>query len=77
MKSKLILSVNLKQYREKNRLSQEELAARAELSTRGYGKIERGEVHSSLETLDKLARATGMSQARLLSDEQDPERISC
>ena len=30
MKSKLILSVNLKQYREKNRLSQEELAARAE-----------------------------------------------
>lgn len=54
MKSKLILSVNLKQYREKNRLSQEELAARAELSTRGYGKIERGEVHSSLETLDKL-----------------------
>ena len=53
-----------------NRISQEELAARAELSTRGYGKIERGEVHPSLETLDKLAQATGLSQASLLSEDE-------
>ncbi len=49
MDSKKILSANLKQYRAKHKLSQEELAARAELSTRGYGKIERAEVHSSLK----------------------------
>lgn len=71
MHSKKILSENLKRYRQENRISQEELAARADLSTRGYGKIERGEVHPSLETLDKLARATGMSQSSLLSDTED------
>lgn len=73
MNSKKILSENLKKYRQANRISQEELAARAELSTRGYGKIERGEVHPSLETLDKLARATGLSQSYLLSEESDTE----
>lgn len=70
MHSKKILSENLKKYRQKNRISQEELAARADLSTRGYGKIERGEVHPSLETLDKLAQATGLSQASLLSEDE-------
>ncbi len=69
MHSKKILSENLKKYRQENRISQEELAARADLSTRGYGKIERGEVHPSLETLDKLARATGLSQSLLLTEE--------
>ena len=73
MDSKKILSANLKQYRAKHRLSQEELAARAELSTRGYGKIERAEVHSSLETLDKLGRGTGLSQANLLSEQLEVE----
>ncbi len=69
MNSQKILSINLKKYRKENHISQEELAARAELSTRGYGKIERGEVHPSLETLDKLARATGLSQSYLLTDD--------
>ena len=73
MNSKKILSENLKKYRQANRISQEELAARAELSTRGYGKIERGEVHPSLETVDKLARATGLSQSFLLSEESNTE----
>ncbi len=73
MNSQKILAINLKKYRRQNHISQEELAARAELSTRGYGKIERGEVHPSLETLDKLARATGLSQAHLLSDENVDE----
>ncbi len=73
MDSKKILSANLKQYRAKHKLSQEELAARAELSTRGYGKIERAEVHSSLETLDKLSRGTGLSQANLLSEPLEVE----
>lgn len=77
MNSKKILAVNLKKYRQENRISQEELAARAELSTRGYGKIERGEVHPSLETLDKLARATGLSQSSLLTDEEQNTSVVC
>ena len=77
MNSKKILAVNLKKYRQENRISQEELAARAELSTRGYGKIERGEVHPSLETLDKLARATGLSQSSLLTDVEQNTSVVC
>lgn len=73
MNSKKILSLNLKKYRKENRISQEEMAARAELSTRGYGKIERGEVQSSLNTLDKLCRATGLSQAFLLTENMEQQ----
>ena len=76
MNSKKILSLNLKKYRKENRISQEEMAARAELSTRGYGKIERGEVQSSLDTLDKLCRATGLSQAFLLTENMEQDRKS-
>ena len=73
MNSKKILSLNLKKYRKENRISQAEMAARAELSTRGYGKIERGEVQSSLDTLDKLCRATGLSQAFLLTENMEQQ----
>lgn len=73
MNSKKILSLNLKKYRKENRISQEEMVARAELSTRGYGKIERGEVQSSLDTLDKLCRATGLSQAFLLTENMEQQ----
>ena len=73
MNSKKILSLNLKKYRKENRISQEEMAARAELSTRGYGKIERGEVQSSLDTLDKLCRATGLSQAFLSTENMEQQ----
>ena len=73
MNSKKIFSLNLKKYRKENRISQEEMAARAELSTRGYGKIERGEVQSSLDTLDKLCRATGLSQAFLLTENMEQQ----
>ena len=73
MNSKKILSLNLKKYRKENRIFQEEMAARAELSTRGYGKIERGEVQSSLDTLDKLCRATGLSQAFLLTENMEQQ----
>lgn len=73
MNSKKILSLNLKKYRKENRISQEEMAARAELNTRGYGKIERGEVQSSLDTLDKLCRATGLSQAFLLTENMEQQ----
>ena len=71
MNAETILANNLKRYRAKQKLSQEELAARSDLSTRGYGKIERGEVRASLGTLDKLSRGTGLTQAVLLQVSQD------
>ena len=68
MIGKLVLGQNLKSYRRQNKISQEELAARADLSTRGYGKIERGEVSASVETLDKLAHSTGLTLSELLKE---------
>ena len=75
MNAETILANNLKRYRAKQKLSQEELAARSDLSTRGYGKIERGEVQASLGTLDKLARGTGLTQAVLLQTLQPEELV--
>ncbi len=66
MNAKITLANNLKNFRKHNHISQEELAARSDLSTRGYGKIERGEVYASLETLDKLSNGTGLSLSDLL-----------
>lgn len=63
-----ILAQNLKNYRKKHNLSQEALAAKAHLSTRGYGKIERGEVSVISETLVKLSEATGLSIEYLLTE---------
>lgn len=71
MNSNKILSKNLKQYREEHKMSQEELAHKAGISTRGYGEIERGKVHTSLDVVDKLVEATALSVDRLLYDKLD------
>lgn len=71
MTSKEILAANLKQYRDKYDISQEELAYAAGLSTRGYGEIERGKVNTSLDKIDRLSDATGISVDQLLFDELD------
>lgn len=71
VKSSKVLSANLKRYRDKYELSQEELADRSGLSTRGYGEIERGHVQTSLGVLNKLAVATGLIPAELLDENLD------
>lgn len=63
-----ILAMNLKKYRKKYEISQEELAGRSGMSIRSYGKIERGEVCTSLRMVEKLADGTGLSPIQLLRD---------
>ncbi len=70
--AKYVLARNLKRFRVANNISQEEIADMANLSVRGYGKIERCEVNASLDTLDKLVDGTGLSRAQLLTDEELP-----
>ena len=72
MEAKFVLAKNLKRFRMENNISQEEIADMANLSVRGYGKIERCEVNASLDTLDKLVDGTGLSRAQLLTDADLP-----
>ena len=67
MESKDILALNLLRFRNDNNLSQVELAWKSGLSVKGYAQIERAEVQSSLKTLDKLSRGTGLSVLALLT----------
>lgn len=72
LEAKFVLAKNLKRFRMENNISQEEIADMANLSVRGYGKIERCEVNASLDTLDKLVDGTGLSRAQLLTDADLP-----
>lgn len=55
--------------RERQGLSQEELATRADLHRTYIGGVERGERNISLLNLLRIARALGVSPADLLEDE--------
>lgn len=70
-----VLSQNLKRYRDEFEISQEELAGRSGISTRSYGDIERGRVNTSLEIVDRLAAATGLSASELLDENLDLNEI--
>lgn len=63
-----ILAGNIKTYRAMQELTQEELGKFSGLSTREIGKLERGEVAATIDTLDKLADAFGISVLHLLQE---------
>lgn len=58
--------IALREARVKARLTQMELAEKAELTLNFTGEIERGEKLASLETVIRLGSALGMSGADLL-----------
>jgi transcriptional regulator with XRE-family HTH domain len=47
----------LKQLRKAKKLTQEQLASKAKMDWKYYGMIERGELNSTLETIDRLSTA--------------------
>lgn len=62
--NKICLKVKFE--RIKKGLSQEELAFEADLNRNTIGKIERGEVSPTIETLEKLAEAFGIEFLELV-----------
>jgi transcriptional regulator with XRE-family HTH domain len=58
--------VAVRQFREANDWSQEELAEQAGLNRSFIGEIERGTSIASIVTVDKIARALGVRAANLL-----------
>lgn len=55
----------IRNYRLQNKLSQEELAERAGCHHTYIGQIERGEKNASIESIDKIASALGISLSKL------------
>lgn len=60
--------VNLRSHREELRLSQEDLAEKADLHRTYIGSVERGERNVSIDNMERLAAAVGCTIAELLAD---------
>jgi transcriptional regulator with XRE-family HTH domain len=57
---------NIRKIREMNDLTRDYVAAELEMSTSGYGKIERGEIDLTLSKLVKISSIFGVSVIDLL-----------
>ena len=66
MDLKEVMAVNLRRLRHDRNLTQEELAARAELSMRYLGSIERARVSASVTVLGRLADALSVEPCELI-----------
>lgn len=75
MELKKVLAKNLKKIRKKKKLSQEELADKCGMSTRTYGKIERGEVNTGLDMLGMLSAGIEIKASLLIDDELNVENL--
>lgn len=64
----LLFGRQIRRKREAANLSQEELAARTELSRNYIGMIERGETNPTLLVLHDLAAALGTSMSAIIRD---------
>jgi transcriptional regulator with XRE-family HTH domain len=61
-----VLALNLRRYRRDRRLSQEELAHRAEIDRTYISALERSVYAASIDVVDRLARELGVEAADLL-----------
>lgn len=66
--SRVVLARNLRALRERRRLSQEALADLAGLHRTYVGSVERGERNVSIDNIQRLAEALGVTPANLLQE---------
>lgn len=64
---KAVLAAAAKRERARLAWTQERAAAEAGLALRHYQRLEEGSANATLETLEKVARAFGVSPLRLLT----------
>jgi len=63
-----LLAQNIRKYRAKSKLTQEQLAWKAELTPDFIGRIERAERTISVDNLAKIAKVLGVSITTLLDE---------
>lgn len=75
-KKELMLAVGarIRHFRRKKRLSQEELALRANLNPAYFGQVERGLKCPTVDTLYKISCALDVALSDLLQDIEHPEQ---
>ncbi len=56
----------IKDYRQKHGLKQSDLAKKAGISSNYYSKIERGEINTTIEKLQKIVNALGVKSSDIL-----------
>jgi transcriptional regulator with XRE-family HTH domain len=66
MKLRRVVARNLRQFRRERGLSQEELAARADLNRNYVGMVEREQNSPTVDVLEQLARALDIEASELL-----------
>jgi transcriptional regulator with XRE-family HTH domain len=66
MELRQILGRNIRRFRKQQNLSQEELAYRASVDRTYVSALERGVYSASVDVLDRVARALGVSAWELL-----------
>ena len=66
-----VVGSNIKKYRKKLGISQEELAERAKLHRTYIGGIERGERNITLDSLQTIATALNIAPVELIVEETD------
>lgn len=67
MDLKDVLAINLRRLRHERRMTQEELAERAGISSRYVGAVERADVSASVTVLGQIAEALMIEPSELLS----------
>lgn len=60
------IAANLRVARDKKRLTQEEVAKKAYISTNHYARIERGETSPNLETFERIIKSLGVKSKDVL-----------
>lgn len=60
---------NIRKYRQKNKLTQEELAFESNLHRAYIGQIERGEKNIGVINLEKIAKALNITIAQLIKND--------
>lgn len=64
------LNQKIRTIRERNALSQEDMATKMNMSVNGYAKIERGETKLRLDKLEQIAQIFNLDIVELLSSDQ-------